>query len=58
MKKPKTTKVIVTAELEIENDLIYDKFSLLKDLDGEFIKIKSGAYDNIACGYVKIASLV
>jgi hypothetical protein len=58
VKKPKTTKVIVTAELEIENDLIYDKFSLLKDLDGEFIKIKSGAYDNIACGYVKIASLV
>ena len=40
MKKPKTTKVIVTAELEIENGYIYDKFSLLTDLEGEFIKIK------------------
>ena len=58
MKKPKTTKVIVTAELEIENGYIYDKFSLLTDLEGEFIKIKSGAYENIACGWVKLASIV
>ena len=48
----KTTTVIITAELEIDNDMIYDRATLEQELVGQFVKIKSGLYDNVACGNV------
>ena len=53
----KTTTIIVTAELAIDNDLIYDMATLRQELAGQFIKIKSGLYENIACGYVCAVSI-
>ena len=54
----KYTKVLITAELDIENDMVYDAETLCKDLVDEVIKIKSGLYENIASGNVISASVV
>jgi hypothetical protein len=53
----KVTTVIITAELEIEDDLIYDKHTLVQDLLGQYIKIKSGGYENVAAGNVTSVSV-
>lgn len=45
------TKVIITAELEIDDDYLNES-PLADDLVGEFVKVKSGAYENVACGWI------
>lgn len=54
----KYTKVVITAELEIPNDMIIDEDTICDDIVDVFIKVKSGQYENIACGNVISASLV
>lgn len=54
----KYTKVLITAELEIPSDVIWDEETVCNDLVGAFTKIKSGQYENMACGNVISASLV
>lgn len=53
-----TTKIKITAVLEIENDLIEDQTTLIQELVNEFIKMKSGEYENIACGFVETAEII
>jgi len=45
-------KIIITSEMEIDDDFIDSKDTLKDDLLGEFVKIKSGLYDNMLCGHV------
>ena len=46
------TKITVLVELEIENNLINDDSALESDLVGEFVKVKSGTYENIGIGHI------
>lgn len=55
---PKMTTIIVTAELSLETELIYDKDTLSKDLLGEWIKVKSGLYENLAAGCISSVKVV
>lgn len=48
----KFLNVRVVSSIQIEYDLIQDASGLHADLVGEYIKIKSGAFENIADGYV------
>lgn len=48
----KTIMFTITATLEIDEDMVYDKAGLRDEILGHFVKIKSGLYDNAACGYV------
>lgn len=58
--EPKFISVQVTAELSVPVDFCgfdeaMDNFrpgDLQKDLVGEFIKVKSGVYENAACGHI------
>lgn len=53
-----TITVKITATLEFENLYGDDTNQIVKDLIGEFIKIKSGLYENVACGNVDTAEVV
>lgn len=45
-------KLLVIAEMEIEDGLIHDSASMEQDTVGECISIKSGAYENMLWGNV------
>lgn len=48
----KVTKVTITAELEIEDCYVPSIETLKEDLLGEFIKVKSGLYENVGMGNI------
>lgn len=48
----------ITATIQIETGYIYDQDTLLEDLKGEFIKVKSGCYENLAFGDINTVELV
>lgn len=52
MKQTKVTKIIVTAELEIEDIFLHDKNTLTSDILGSFVKVKGGLYENLAFGFI------
>lgn len=59
MKKTvKFTTVRVVATLQIESYLINDISALSDDLVGEYIKIKSGYFENVASGDVDSIEVV
>jgi hypothetical protein len=48
----KTTRLTATVELEIEDRCVYDEGTLLHDLEGELVTVKSGLYENVAWGHI------
>ena len=47
----------IEAEIEIEDDFVGDDQTVVADLLGEVIKVKSGAYENIAVGNISKAAV-
>jgi hypothetical protein len=45
-------KLLVTAEMEVEDAFVYDPASIEQDIVDECIAIKSGAYENTLWGNV------
>lgn len=45
----------IEAEVEIEDDFVVDDQTVVADLLGEVIKVKSGAYENVAVGNISKA---
>lgn len=54
----KVTRITITAELEIDNRYLDNKDSLVRDLIGQLVKIKSGIYENEAMGHVTSAAII
>ena len=44
--------VEVTVKLEVPKEMVDDVDKLSKDLDGEFVKVKGGCYENAAFGHI------
>lgn len=51
-KREKIWKVEAIVELEVPKDIVDDVKSLEKELNGEFIKVKGGQYENAAWGHI------
>ena len=51
-KREKIWKVEAEVELEVPRDMVNDVKSLEKELNGEFVKVKGGQYENIAMGCI------
>lgn len=45
-------ELTITVEIEIDDEFIHNEDTLIDDLLGSWVKIKSGAYDNLALGTV------
>jgi hypothetical protein len=45
-------ELTITANLTIDDDMVYEESEVIKELTDSFLKIKSGLYENIAFGYV------
>ena len=42
----------IVAEIDLPENLIYDLVEVEAAIKGEFVKVKSGLYENIASGFV------
>jgi hypothetical protein len=45
-------ELVITAEINIPDDMVYDENTALQDILNEVVFIKSGLYENIATGNV------
>lgn len=48
----------VVAEIEINDDWLHEGEDTIKAIVGEYIKIKSGLYENTASGFVLSAQII
>lgn len=42
----------ITAEIDVEDNFVEDDQTIVEDLLGEVVKVKSGVYENIAVGNI------
>lgn len=49
--------VTLTVEASIDSGFIFDADSIVQDLEGEWVKVKSGAYDNAVMGIITGAKI-
>jgi hypothetical protein len=58
--EPEYVKVKITAEIEVPLGLLseyFNEFEIKSNLVGEFLKIKSGVFENAAYGFVLSAEI-
>lgn len=60
MKKNRSKTFTITAEMDIPNDHLYSTVDadLITELLGQWIKVKSGLYENIAMGVITNVAIV
>lgn len=52
-----TVKLKLIVYVDVDQELIQDEKTLLSDLKGEFVKVKSGTYENMLVGDIVSATV-
>jgi hypothetical protein len=51
-------ELVITAQIEIEDEYASQSDDVVSDLLGEFVKVKSGLFENIAMGHITVVQKI
>lgn len=51
-------ELVITAQIEIEDEYASQSADVISDLLGEFVKVKSGLFENIAMGHITVVQKI
>lgn len=51
-------ELVITAQIEIEDEYVSQSEDIISDLLGECVKVKSGLFENIAVGHITVVQKI